>query len=182
MITTEELARIRTIADADKNGADGKAWDEAITPDTVIALCDRIEEQQDALRLLDMELSAVRNALEATELEAYLLEQSNLWIAAVAFNGTASDYGSLYGLVEAAREAVRGREMKEHALNGLDAELEQRQWEIGAIVEHLREMKERCGKHRRYQDLLKLAINDLLYVDDSLLTIRKILKEPCPKN
>ena len=64
MITTEELARIRAIAEADKNGADGKAWDEAITPDTVIALCDRIEEQQDALRLLDMELSAVRNALE----------------------------------------------------------------------------------------------------------------------
>lgn len=110
-ITTEELARIRAIAEADKNGADGKAWDEAITPDTVIALCDRIEEQQDALRLLDMELSAVRNALEATELEAYLLEQSNLWIAAVAFNGTASDYGSLYGLVKAAREAV-GWKMK----------------------------------------------------------------------
>ena len=130
-ITTEELASIRAIAEADKNGADGKAWDEAITPDIVIALCDRIEEQQDALRLLDMELSAVRNALEATELEAYLLEQSNLWIAAVAFDGTASDYGSLYGLVEAAHEAVRGRQMNEHALNGLDAGLEQRQWEIG---------------------------------------------------
>lgn len=50
------------------------------------------------IRLLD--------ALEAAERKAYLLEQSNLWIAAVAFNGTASDYGSLYGLVEAAREAV----------------------------------------------------------------------------
>ena len=46
------------------------------------------------------------NALDAAERKAYLLEQSNLWIAAVAFNGTASDYGSLYGLVEAAREAV----------------------------------------------------------------------------
>lgn len=34
-ITPEELARIRDIAEADKNGADGKAWDEAITPDTV---------------------------------------------------------------------------------------------------------------------------------------------------
>lgn len=79
-------------------------------------------------------------------------------------------------------EKGRGRKMNEHALNGLDAELEQRQWEIGAIVEHLREMKERCGKHRRYQDLLKLAINDLLYVDDSLMTIRKILEESCPKN
>lgn len=33
MITPEELARIRAIAEADKNGADGKAWDEAITPD-----------------------------------------------------------------------------------------------------------------------------------------------------
>ena len=50
------------------------------------------------IRLLD--------ALEKMERKAYLLEQSNLWIAAVAFNGTASDYGSLYGLVEAARKAV----------------------------------------------------------------------------
>ena len=72
--------------------------------------------------------------------------------------------------------------MGKYALNGLDAELEQRQWEIGAIVEHLRKMKERCGEHRRYQDLLKYAINDLLYVDDSLMTIRNILEEPCPKN
>ena len=52
----------------------------------------------------------VKAQLEAAERKAYLLEQSNLWIAAVAFNGTASDYGSLYGLVEAAREAVeKGR-------------------------------------------------------------------------
>ena len=72
--------------------------------------------------------------------------------------------------------------MNEHALNRLDAELEQRQWDIGAIVEHLRKMKERCGEHRRYQDLLKYAIKDLLYVDDSLMTIRNILEEPCPKN
>ena len=43
MITTEELDYIRAIAEADKNGADGKAWDEAITPDIVIALCDRIK-------------------------------------------------------------------------------------------------------------------------------------------
>lgn len=49
----------------------------------------------------------VKAQLEAAEQKAYLLEQSNLWIAAVAFNGTASDYGSLYGLVEAAREAVK---------------------------------------------------------------------------
>lgn len=42
-ITTEELARIRAIAEADKEGADGKAWDEAITPDTVIALCRELE-------------------------------------------------------------------------------------------------------------------------------------------
>ncbi|WP_306539348.1 hypothetical protein [Bilophila wadsworthia] len=64
MITTEELARIRAIAEADRDGADGKAWDEAITPDTVMALCDRIEKQQDALNLVDMALSAVRSALE----------------------------------------------------------------------------------------------------------------------
>lgn len=50
------------------------------------------------IRLLD--------ALDAEERKAYLLEQSNLWIAAVAFNGTASNYGSLYGLMEAARDAV----------------------------------------------------------------------------
>lgn len=50
------------------------------------------------IRLLD--------ALEAAERKAYLLEQSNLWIAAVAFNETASDYGSMYGLVEASRKAV----------------------------------------------------------------------------
>lgn len=42
-ITTKELARIRAIAEDDKNGADGKAWDEAITPDTVIALCRELE-------------------------------------------------------------------------------------------------------------------------------------------
>lgn len=77
-ISTEELARIRAIAKADRDGADGKAWDEAITPDTVIALCDKVEK----------------------------LEQANLWIAVVAFNGTASDYGSLHGLIKAARETV----------------------------------------------------------------------------
>ena len=64
MITLAELARIRAIAEADKNGADGKAWDEAITPNTVIALCDRIEKQQDAFNLVDMALSAVRSTLE----------------------------------------------------------------------------------------------------------------------
>lgn len=54
------------------------------------------------IRLLD--------ALDAEERKAHLLEQSNLWIATVAFNRTASNYGSLYGLVEAAREAVeKGR-------------------------------------------------------------------------
>lgn len=42
-ITTEELARIRAIAEADRDGADGKAWDETITPDTVIALCRELE-------------------------------------------------------------------------------------------------------------------------------------------
>jgi transcriptional regulator with XRE-family HTH domain len=39
------------------------------------------------------------------------LEQSNIWIAAVAFDGTASDYGSMYGLVEASRKAVEEGEM-----------------------------------------------------------------------
>ncbi|WP_462430597.1 hypothetical protein [Bilophila wadsworthia] len=72
--------------------------------------------------------------------------------------------------------------MGKYALNnGLDAELEQRQWEIGAIVEHLREMKERCGE-QRCQDLLKCTINELLYVDDGLMRVRKILEESGPKN
>ena len=64
MITPEELARIRAIAEADKNGADGKAWDEAITPDIVIALCDRIENQRGWLNLVHMALSAVRSTWE----------------------------------------------------------------------------------------------------------------------
>lgn len=55
------------------------------------------------IRLLD--------ALDAEERKAYLLEQSNIWIAAVAFDGTASDYGSMYGLVEASRKAVEEGEM-----------------------------------------------------------------------
>lgn len=71
--------------------------------------------------------------------------------------------------------------MDKHALNGLDAELEQRQWEIGAIVEHLREMKKQC-REEQYQRLFDGAINDLLYADDSLMTIRKILEESCTKN
>lgn len=71
--------------------------------------------------------------------------------------------------------------MGKYALNGLDAELEQRQWEIGAIVEHLREMKERCGE-QGCQCLLKYAIDDLLYADDALMRVRKILEESCPKN
>lgn len=71
--------------------------------------------------------------------------------------------------------------MNKHVLNGLDAELEQRQWEIGAIVEHLREMKKRC-REERCQSLFDGTINELLYVDDSLMTIRNILEKPCPKN
>lgn len=70
MITPEELARIRAIAEADKNGADGKAWDEAITPDIVIALCDRIKKQQDALNLVDMAHSAVCSTLERYKWQA----------------------------------------------------------------------------------------------------------------
>ena len=53
-ITTEELRRIRAVAEADKNGADGKAWDETVTPDVVIALCDRIEKQQSIITTLEM--------------------------------------------------------------------------------------------------------------------------------
>ena len=64
IITFEKLARIRDIAEADRDGADGKAWYEAITPDTVSALCDLIEKQQDALNLVDRALSAVRSTLE----------------------------------------------------------------------------------------------------------------------
>lgn len=71
--------------------------------------------------------------------------------------------------------------MNEYALNGLDAELEQRQWEVGEIVERLKEMKERYGD-KRYHSLFGCAINELLYVDDSLMTIRKMLEESCPKN
>lgn len=66
-ITAEKLAYIRAIAEADKNGADGKAWDEAITPDTVIALCDKAEKMTDALKLVYMTLSAVRSTLEKYE-------------------------------------------------------------------------------------------------------------------
>jgi len=40
MITTEELARIRAIAEADKNGADGKAWDEWLAERCADELCD----------------------------------------------------------------------------------------------------------------------------------------------
>lgn len=63
-LTASDIAHIRAVAEADKAGEDGKAWDEAITPDIVIALCDRIEKQQDALNLVDMALSAVRSTLE----------------------------------------------------------------------------------------------------------------------
>lgn len=42
-ITPEQISRLRAIAEVDMNGADGKAWDEAITPEIVIALCDKVE-------------------------------------------------------------------------------------------------------------------------------------------
>lgn len=42
-LTASDIAHIRAVAEADKAGEDGKAWDEAITPDIVIALCDRIK-------------------------------------------------------------------------------------------------------------------------------------------
>jgi hypothetical protein len=62
--------------------------------------CFNADHADFTIRLLD--------ALEAAERKAYLLEQSNLWIDVVAFNETASDYGSMYGLVEASRKAVEG--------------------------------------------------------------------------
>lgn len=49
-ITLDHISRLRSIAEADMNGADGKAWDEAITPDTMIALCEafiRLEKEKD---------------------------------------------------------------------------------------------------------------------------------------
>lgn len=67
LTTEEDIARIRSVAEADKAGADGKDWDETVTPDIVIALCDRIEKQQEALNLVDMALSAVRSTLEKYE-------------------------------------------------------------------------------------------------------------------
>ena len=84
MITSQELARIRSAAIGDMLG-DSKALDEMGSAVIIFRLF---------------------RELERLEREADFLEQSNLWIAAVAFNGTASDYGSLYGLVEAARKAV----------------------------------------------------------------------------
>lgn len=43
-ITPEQISRLRAIAEADMNGADGKAWDEAVTPEVVIALCEKVEQ------------------------------------------------------------------------------------------------------------------------------------------
>lgn len=42
-LTASDIAHIRAVAEADKAGEDGKAWDEAITPDIVIALCRELE-------------------------------------------------------------------------------------------------------------------------------------------
>lgn len=78
-------------------------------------------------------------------------------------------------------EKRRERKMNEHALNGLDAELEQRQWEIGAIADHLRETRIQC-EDERCRNILLLAVTDLLHVDESLMRVRKILEESCPKN
>ena len=39
-ITAADIDRIRAVAEADKAGEDGKEWDETVTPDVVIALCD----------------------------------------------------------------------------------------------------------------------------------------------
>lgn len=39
-LTASDIAHIRAVAEADKAGEDGKEWDETVTPDVVIALCD----------------------------------------------------------------------------------------------------------------------------------------------
>lgn len=150
MITSQELARIRTAAIGDMLG-DSKELDGMGSATTIFRLCRELElARKHAVTMSEVAAAAwegeipsplpghthmteekfteryncpwcggsghiddcdeadkqVKAQLEAAERKAYLLEQSNLWIAAVAFNGTASDYGSLYGLVEAAREAV----------------------------------------------------------------------------
>lgn len=64
MITTAELARIRAIAEQTRTARTARRGTRPLPPDIVIALCDRIEKQQDALNLVDMALSAVRSTLE----------------------------------------------------------------------------------------------------------------------
>jgi len=46
-ITAEEISRIRAVAEDDKAGADGAAWDKTVTPDVVIALCDKARELEE---------------------------------------------------------------------------------------------------------------------------------------
>lgn len=60
MLTSEDIIAIRAIAVADRDGADGKAWDEVITPDTVISMCDYIQALKDCICHVSAELSAMR--------------------------------------------------------------------------------------------------------------------------
>lgn len=48
-ITPKDITPLHAVAEADKAGADGKAWDEAITPEVVIALCDEMLSLWNAL-------------------------------------------------------------------------------------------------------------------------------------
>lgn len=52
-ITAADIDRIRAVAVADKAGMDGKDWDETVTPDVVIALCDHahysIKQREEAI-------------------------------------------------------------------------------------------------------------------------------------
>lgn len=59
MISSEELVRLRTIAEADMNGADGKAWDEAVNPEVVIALCNKVERLDKEVEWLATKLNNI---------------------------------------------------------------------------------------------------------------------------
>lgn len=101
MITTAELARIRAIAEADRDGADGKAWDEAITPNTVIALCDRIEKQQDALNLVELREGRVYRGKNPRCCDGYINDRHVLRLneRMVQYDGPAVAPGRHYPMV-----------------------------------------------------------------------------------
>lgn len=64
-LTIADIAYIRSIAEADKAGVDDKAWDETVTPDVVIAMCDKIESLEYTLNeVTDMALSTIRGLMK----------------------------------------------------------------------------------------------------------------------